>query len=203
MFGDPVCNSRSLPLLPLSEIGTITTGNTPSRAEPANYGGDLEWIKTDNIEADRYYITPAAETLSAIGASQARSVGAGAVLMACIAGSIASIGRVALADRRVAFNQQINAILPDARVAVSEFLYCLLRYGQGRVHAAVNGGMKGMVSKGSLSTIEFPVPPLDEQRAFVPVFHRCRSLMDKQRAASLDDEALFQVLAHRAFAGDL
>jgi type I restriction enzyme S subunit len=33
--------------------------------------------------------------------------------VACIAGSVESIGRAALTDRTVAFNQQINAIQPS------------------------------------------------------------------------------------------
>src|SRR5690606_32454536 len=96
----------------------IITGNTPPRNEPENYeNGHIEWIKTDNIISNSAFITPALEKLSRIGVEKGRTVTPGALLVACIAGSLDSIGRAALTDREVAFNQQINAIQPNADVS--------------------------------------------------------------------------------------
>ena len=111
MFGDPVTNPMGWEVKKLKETAEIITGNTPSRKEKDNYGTHIEWIKTDNI-TNLTYVTTASESLSELGEKLGRSVEAGAILMACIAGSLRSIGRVALTDRKVAFNQQINAIVP-------------------------------------------------------------------------------------------
>ena len=106
MFGDPT-NGVAWPSKRLDEICTIVTGNTPPRKDPSNYGDYIEWCKTDNI-TDAKYLTTASEMLSEEGALRGRVVPAGSILMACIAGSVKSIGKVAVADRSVAFNQQIN-----------------------------------------------------------------------------------------------
>ena len=45
--------------------------------------------------------------------------------MTCIAGSIDCIGNVAVTDRRVAFNQQINAIVPEQDEVL--YLYWLMQ----------------------------------------------------------------------------
>ncbi len=97
MFGDPVRNEKGWDKPELKVFGKISTGNTPPRNEPANYDGDfIEWIKTDNITGDAVFVTPAIEHLSEVGAKKARTVSSGALLVACIAGSVESIGRAAL-----------------------------------------------------------------------------------------------------------
>jgi type I restriction enzyme, S subunit len=49
LFGDPVVNPKGWPLLAIAEIGTVITGNSPSRAHPEYFGNSIEWIKSDNI----------------------------------------------------------------------------------------------------------------------------------------------------------
>src|SRR5438128_318153 len=67
----------------------------------------------------------AMEQLSARGIALGRVVGPGSLLVTCIAGSATSIGNVTITDRKVAFNQQINAVTPRTGV-VPLFLYGLL-----------------------------------------------------------------------------
>jgi len=113
MFGDPVTNPRGWERKPIKEIGQVITGNTPSRANPDYYGTAIEWIKSDNINTPHYYLTQAEEGLSEVGKEVARRVSAGAILVTCIAGSPACIGNAAIVNREVAFNQQINALVPQ------------------------------------------------------------------------------------------
>ena len=110
MFGDPVRNEKGWNKKTLKSFGQIITGNTPPRNNDDNYSSKfIEWIKTDNIVAAQIYITVANEFLSETGLQKARFVTSGALLVACIAGSVESIGRAAITDRKVSFNQQINA----------------------------------------------------------------------------------------------
>ena len=84
--------------------------------------------------------------------------------MACIAGSIASIGRVCITDRKVAFNQQINAVITnhyDVR-----FLYVLLQISKGYLVEEINMALKGILSKSKLEEKVFYVPPMDLQKQF-------------------------------------
>ena len=163
MFGDPVTNPMGWEVKKLKETAEIITGNTPSRKEKDNYGTHIEWIKTDNI-TNLTYVTTASESLSEIGEKLGRSVEAGAILMACIAGSLRSIGRVALTDRKVAFNQQINAIVPKQYNNL--FLYVLFQNTQSYAQSTVNMALKGILSKGKLEELEYIVPPLELQQQF-------------------------------------
>ena len=142
----------------------IITGNTPSRAETENYGTFIEWIKSDNINTPNMFLTTAQEYLSEIGFEKCRYVEAGCLLMTCIAGSLSCIGNVAITDRQVAFNQQINAIVPKQDEVI--YLYWLMVLSKSAIHSTINMALKGILSKGQLSKLEFPFPPLDVQKSF-------------------------------------
>ena len=118
----------------------IVTGNTPSRAKPENYGTYIEWIKSDNINTENTYISKAKEYLSEMGFQKCRFVDKGSLLMTCIAGSINSIGNVAITDRRVAFNQQINAIVPNQDEVL--YIYWLMLLSKPIVQGAINMALK-------------------------------------------------------------
>ena len=196
MFGDPT-NGVAWPSKRLDEICTIVTGNTPPRKDPSNYGDYIEWCKTDNI-TDAKYLTTASEMLSEEGALRGRVVPAGSILMACIAGSVKSIGKVAVADRSVAFNQQINALIPSEMIDV-EYLLWALRLSKDYLCSGVNMQLKGILNKTSLSAKSFCVPPLALQQqfaAFVAEVDKSRFVVQKQIEKL---QALYDSLAQEYF----
>lgn len=203
MFGDPVTNPKAWPEKPLCHFGAIITGNTPSRKNLSNYGTHIEWIKTDNITGSDVYLTTASESLSAQGRAIGREVPAGAILMACIAGSLKSIGKVAISDRAVTFNQQINAIVPFAAKSTTPFLYTMLKLGQRRVQGISTGGMKDLVSKGRLSSLTMMMPPLEQQRRIDTVFARYVAVRQHCDDSAVQADDLFHSLVQRAFRGEL
>ena len=74
-------------------------------------------------------------------------------------------GNVAVADRRVAFNQQINAIVPNEDEVL--YLYWLMLLSKPAIHRAINMALKGILSKRQLSEMMFPFPPVALQKQFV------------------------------------
>jgi type I restriction enzyme S subunit len=201
LFGDPATNPKNWPILPVSEIGTVITGGTPSRARPEYFGSAIEWIKSDNINTPHYYLTRASEGLSEIGKSVARVAPANSILVTCIAGSPECIGNAAMTDREVAFNQQINALVP--KKGDPHFIYALIKAGKRLIRNASTDGMKGMVSKSRFESIRLPFPPLDKQREFA---HRSAAIERLKGAndASLSGlDALIASLHHQAFRGEL
>lgn len=164
MFGDPTLNIKMWDIYPLGNRCQIITGNTPSRAEKDNYGNFIEWIKSNNINKNEMYISKAEEFLSLKGFSKGRYVESGSLLMTCIAGSVSCIGNIAISNRRVAFNQQINAIIP--KIDNKFYIYWLIKLSQENIHTVINKSLKGILSKSQLSAIKFPFPPLPLQEQF-------------------------------------
>ena len=179
LFGDPRSNPYGFGKKLLRDTCKVVTGNTPSRSVEAYYGDYVEWIKTDNIVSGLLNPTKATESLSEEGMKVGRTVEKGSILMACIAGSIASIGRVCVTDRRVAFNQQISAIVPEEYNIL--FLYVLLQLSKEYLVEEINMALKGILSKSKLEEKEFIVPPMELQEQFADFVHQ----VDKSKLLSL------------------
>lgn len=201
-FGDPVSNPKKYDSVPIADVAKIVTGNTPSRKEPENYGGGIEWIKSDNINTPFHYLTESTERLSQIGEKKSRPVPEGSTLVTCIAGSPDCIGNAALADRRVASNQQINAAVPGDRL-VDKFLYSMILVLKPAIQRLSSKSMKGMVSKGRFETLQVIVPPKSDQETFANNFDRIVGIAKKMDIAAGDADDLFNSLVQRAFRGNL
>ena len=197
MFGDPVTNPFNWPTVELGQRCEIITGNTPSRAEPENYGTFIEWIKSDNINIPSTFLTPAQEYLSEVGFQKCRFVESGSLLMTCIAESLNCIGNVAVTNRRVAFNQQINAITPTCDNVL--YLYWLMILSKPAIHKTINMALKGILSKSQLSSIKFPFPSIECQNQFAAfVAEVDKSKVEVQKALD-QTQLLFDSLMQQYF----
>ncbi|MCK8132218.1 restriction endonuclease subunit S [Pseudoalteromonas sp. 2CM28B] len=203
MFGDPVTNPKGWEVKKIKDFTSVTTGNTPSRKIPEYYGSDLEWIKSDNINTPNHTLTQSTEYLSSEGEKVARTVEKGSILITCIAGSFDCIGNVAFADRKVAFNQQINALTPKYEYVTEWFLYSLILFGKKVIQNASTNSMKGMVSKGKLENVEMILPPLEKQKEFEELFNKQVSIISKMNVSYSNSANNFNSLSQKAFAGEL
>jgi len=202
-FGDPVINSKQWLKKPLSDFGEIITGNTPPRKISEFYNEEfIEWIKTDNIQNDKIHPTKASEYLSKSGAEKGRVVDSNAILVACIAGSLSSIGRASLTNRKVAFNQQINAIQPNTEVSPI-FLYYLIKYSSLYIQSYATKGMKKIITKGEFQKIMFICPPYDLQVKFENIANQIVLTNNKLAESQIEISLLFNSLVQKVYNGEL
>lgn len=201
MFGDPVGNPMGWEKKTLKSIGSVSTGNTPPRATTEYYGTHIEWIKTNNINTPHMYLTKAEEYLSPEGLSIGRSVAKNSLLVTCIAGSKKVIGNVAIADRKVAFNQQINSFTPESGSIL--FFYYMFITGQKHIQSFSTNGMKGMINKSKFESIDFIYPPITLQNQFAQHIEAIEQQKQSAQASLEKSESLFNSLLQRAFKGEL
>ena len=202
MFGDPVTNPMGWDLAKIGNCGKVVTGNTPSRKRPEYYGEHIEWIKSDNINHPSFFLTTATESLSAEGKRVARIAPEGSILVTCIAGSPSCIGNVAIANREVTFNQQINAFIPSEKLHML-YVFGLFWVGKKLIQSASTNSMKGMVSKSAFSDLSIPIPPFDLQRRFAAIVESIEQQKASQSAHLAELDTLFASLQQRAFNGEL
>lgn len=201
MFGDPVANPKQWNISSLKEAGKVSTGNTPPRANLANYGDHIEWIKTTNINTPNMYLTKAEEYLSIEGENIGRCVDVNSLLVTCIAGSKKVIGNVAIANRKVAFNQQINSFIPNSGNIL--FYYYLFVVGKAHVQTFSTDSMKGMINKSKFESIDFISPPIDKQNEFSEAVQLIQEQKELAQQALKKSEDLFNSLLQQAFKGKL
>ena len=197
MFGHPQINPFGYDMKELGKTCKVITGNTPSRKISEFYGDYIEWIKTDNIVSGLLNPTEAVECLSELGAKEGRIVNENAILMACIAGSITSIGRVCVTNRSVAFNQQINAIVPEQYNIL--FLYILLQISKEYLVKDINMALKGILSKSKLEEKVFFVPSIEQQNQFAKFVKQVDKSKAEVRKAIDETKLLFDSLMQNYF----
>ena len=105
-----------------------------------------------------------------------------------------------MADREVAFNQQINAFIPVELDA--HFAYAQIVVGKKLIQGASTNGMKGMVSKSRFEAIRL-IAPLPLQQTFATRIAAIEALKTTHRRALAALDALFASLQQRAFTGAL
>lgn len=191
MFGDPVENEKGWEVKKLGDIGRVITGNTPSRSNEIYYNNPyIEWIKTDNILDNQIFPSKAAEYLSENGSEVGRTIENNSLLVACIAGSLSSIGKCCITNRKVAFNQQINGITPYKDKINVTFLYCMISFSKKYIQEFASNGMKHILSKSNFEKIPFAIPPLPLQQSFASHIEQIEKLKSEVQNAITDLETL-------------
>jgi len=200
MFGDPIENPKRWEVKPLGNIGKIVTGNTPSRLVKEYYDSPfIEWIKSDNLSNDFMYASKAKEYLSESGALKGRVLPIGSVLVTCIAGSISTIGTASSIDRKVAFNQQINAIIPNEHIVQTLYLLYTIRLMGGVIRANATNGMKHIITKSVFEKIPFILPPLALQQSFAEKIQSIEKQKETIRASIADTQKLLDYTMDKYF----
>ncbi len=200
MFGDPIENPKRWEVKPLGNIGKIVTGNTPSRLVKEYYDSPfIEWIKSDNLSNDFMYASKAKEYLSESGALKGRVLPIGSVLVICIAGSISTIGTASSIDRKVAFNQQINAIIPNEHIVQTLYLLYTIRLMGGVIRANATNGMKHIITKSVFEKIPFILPPLALQQSFAEKIQSIEKQKETIRASIADTQKLLDYTMDKYF----
>ena len=90
----------------LSQAGFTQTGNTPSKTHPEYFGSTIPFVGPGDIANGKISFS---KGLSEAGRDVARVAYADSILQVCIGGSI---GKCAICNQDVTFNQQINTIYP-------------------------------------------------------------------------------------------
>lgn len=128
----------------LSELGAVITGNTPSKQESKYWASsDIPFIKPDVI--NQYGITEvqtAKDYISEIARSKARIAEKNVVLVTCIG----TIGKICLTGKECAFNQQINAIIPNDKVLPEYLAYCIY-YNRPKLIELANAPVVPIINK--------------------------------------------------------
>ena len=149
----------------LGDLGKVLTGNTPPTAEKSNWSTDNNgyvWITPTDIKS--LMMSNSERHLSEIGWEIARTVPANSVLIT----SIASIGKNTINTVPVAFNQQINAIVPDGSDAY--FILTAMEKDAERFAGIAGQTATLIINKTGFENFTISTPTQSEQTAIGSLF---------------------------------
>ncbi|EIC94983.1 type I restriction modification DNA specificity domain protein, partial [Lachnoanaerobaculum saburreum F0468] len=156
----------------------IITGNTPSKNSKEFWNSkDICFIKPDIIADSRVHeVCESNEYISECARKKARIVSKDSIFVTCIG----SIGKVGIAgEGEYAFNQQINAIVPNEKVNPRYLAYNLI-YNKPRLVDIANAPVVPIINKSQFGefiiNIEFDI---NKQSRIVCVLDKLSSLIEK------------------------
>jgi type I restriction enzyme S subunit len=152
----------------LGEVFTTVTGNTPSKTNSELFGQFMPLVKPPELLDTT--VDSAEDGLSESGSKVARIAPPNSILISCIG----NLGKVGLNTVPVAFNQQINAILPDENRSIPEFMFyqALSCHFKEQLEGLSSGTTVPIVNKSKFNSIEILLPPLVEQQRIVALLDK-------------------------------
>lgn len=173
----------------LGAICRFVGGGTPSRKRPDYFVGDIPWVTVKDFKAFR--LIDAEEHVSeiAVRESAANLVEPGTVLLVSRVG----LGKVAIADRQLAINQDIKGLIPSADVLPDYLLWFLLFTAPQIKKMGVGATVKGVTLQ-DIKSIEMPVPRLPEQRRIINLLSRAERIVRLRREAQAKVQTIIPAL---------
>ena len=163
----------------LGDIGTIITGNTPKTSDNQNYASsDISFVKPSDIDDNELTDLHSSEYhISEYARDKARILPPQSILVTCIG----IVGKVGINAIECAFNQQINAIIPDSRKCNYRYLAYAIQHEKPKLQSIANAPVVPILNKSQFSNIQVPLPPLEEQRKIAAVLDKVSDLIAKSR----------------------
>ena len=156
----------------MGEVGTITTGNTPSTAVTEYYSDDgIVWVTPTDISKNITYETE--KKLSKLGRQVGRVVPKNTILVTCIA----SIGKNTMLGNTGSFNQQINGLTPNENKYEPYFLLTESELWSAQMKKSAAAGTMQIVNRKEFYELKTWIPTLDEQKIIGTYFRNLDNLI--------------------------
>lgn len=163
----------------LGDIGRILTGNTPKTSDEKNYiFQDINFVKPSDFDEDKITdISTSDYFISELARNEARILPVGSVLVTCIG----IIGKVGINSIECAFNQQINAIIPDTKKCNNKFLAYEIQFKKDELQELANAPVVPILNKTQFSNIQIKLPTIEEQNKIVANLDKVNEIIDKRK----------------------
>lgn len=166
MFGEIATNSKNWKSVTLSEAFTLQMGRTPARDKTEYWDRlDHKWISIADISTYEKFVVDTKEKISDFAVSDCgmRCVPADTVIMSFKL----TIGKAAITVEPIFTNEAIMAFIDKKEYELcKEYIYAFtaLMDWTKSMKKAVKGKT---LNKGTLSDVQFPIPPIQLQNQFV------------------------------------
>ena len=156
----------------LGELGTITTGSTPSTSISDYYSDDgIVWVTPTDISENITW--DSTKKLSKLGQRVGRVVPKNTILVTCIA----SIGKNTMLGATGSFNQQINGLTPNENKYDPYFLLTESFLWSAQMKNSAAAGTMQIVNRTEFSELKTRLPTLTEQQQIGAFFRHLDHLI--------------------------
>lgn len=170
------------PVVSLADICTLSSGGTPSKANPDFWNGTIPWVSAKDMKMDCLIDAQLRVSVAALKESSTRLVQPGSLLILVRGMGLANGVPICEVGVPCAFNQDVKAIEPAAHVDAS-FLRLTLQQQSAQfskvMETAAHGTLK--INTADLLKMQVPLPDLPTQRAIVAEIEAEQTLVNANR----------------------
>ncbi|MDP7848047.1 restriction endonuclease subunit S [Acinetobacter pittii] len=159
------------------DVAKVVTGKTPQTSKTEYYGGDISFVSPADLNESvlgktKIYLTKQ-------GADQVYIVPKNTVLVSCIG----SLGKLAIVNKEVCFNQQINGLIFDESKIFPKYGFYFAQTLKPQLEKASSSTTLPIVNKSRFSELEIKYPSLAEQRRIASILDQADELRQKRQQA--------------------
>lgn len=144
----------------------ICSGGTPKSTESSFYGGNIPWLRTQEVNFQNIYSTGINITNAGLEHSAAKWVPTNTVIVAMYGNSA---GRSAITKIPLTTNQACCCFQIDERQADYRYVYNFLKLNYLRIKDMANGGAQQNLNSLILKNLDISLPPLEEQKRIAEI----------------------------------
>ena len=178
-----------------------------SKHRPRNdkclFGGNYPFIQTGDIRNTEKYITEYVDTYNETGLAQSKLWPEGTL---CIT-IAANIAETAILTFPCCFPDSVIGFVPNEEITTADYVFYLLQFFKAELQVLGKGAAQDNINLGTFEKMEFPLPPLPEQKHIVEqldsLSEKTKALQNIYKKILLDCDELKQSLLAKAFAGEL
>lgn len=166
----------------------VYSGGTPSTNVDAYYGGEIPWLRTQEVTFNRIKDTEAKITDAGLKNSAAKWVPANSVIVAMYGNSA---GRSAITEIPLTTNQACCNLVVDEEKADFRFVFYSLLLGYERLKGLSRGAAQNNLNAAQVKAFEINTPSVHVQRAIGDLVSSYDDLIEnnRRRMALLEESA--------------
>lgn len=161
---------------------SIISGGTPSKRNPAFWGGEIPWASVKDLGKSKYLDTTQDHITEAGLQAGSKLAATGDVLICTRMG----LGKVAICSRPIAINQDLKAVKVSPKTSLDYFFLAYTTLDITGTGTTVSG-----ITQDKLLNYVIGLPPLEEQHRIVQKVDELMALCDR-----LEQQTSDQIAAH-------
>lgn len=174
----------------------VTSGGTPNTRRPEYYGGNIPWLKTQEVDFNRIYETETFITEEGLNNSSAKWIPANSVIVAMYG---ATAGRIAINKIPLTTNQACCNLIIDPEKADYQYIYYNLLSRFDSIANMAVGGAQQNLNAGMIKDLSIDLPPLPTQKAIAEILSSLDDKIELNNQINQNLEALAQALFKQWF----
>ena len=196
MFGDPVINSKQLPKVKLSDMGTLARGKSKHRPRnaPELLNGPYPLIQTGDVANSGLYLKTYNQTYSEMGLKQSKMWKAGTL---CIT-IAANIAKTSILTFDACFPDSIVGFTNSDKCSI-HYIQFWLMFLQAALEAEAPQSAQKNINLEILNSLELPYPSIEQQNQFAQIVQKVEAQKEKNQKAIEQMDNLFNSLMQQAF----